>query len=318
MARKSTFIPEGGFYKGNTHCHSLFSDGRLSVRQLKDAYKGRGYQFHVFSDHDIYSNWNELNDDSFCVIQGFEGKLILNENKWHEWHFVIIPGSKTARLAAKKPFFKHMEKVPMIPFTGLDSVRQYIDEMAERGYSVILCHPHWSTIEYDEVLQLKGLIGCEVYNYCSDILENMGESNVFWDACMRRGMKLWATAADDNHNGYGLDSVYCDSFGGFIQVKARALTEEDICESIACGSFYASQGPEIYDFYIEEGIAHFTCSPVKKIYINGHIRQIGVALAEEDRYLTSFAGKLQGSEIYVRIECYDEKGKKAYTNPIYL
>jgi hypothetical protein len=116
-----------------------------------------------------------------------------------------------------------------------------------------------------------------------------------------------------------LDSNKNDSFGGFIVVKAKSLTEQDICDAIAAGSFYASQGPEIHDFYIEDGTIHFSCSPCARIYATGDLRQAKVAIAEQDEpLLTQFSAKLTGDEKYVRMECYDEHGRKAYTNPIFL
>ena len=30
------------FYKGNMHCHSTLSDGKLSPSEIKDAYKKNG------------------------------------------------------------------------------------------------------------------------------------------------------------------------------------------------------------------------------------------------------------------------------------
>ena len=42
--RKSTLFTEGGFYKGNIHCHSTRSDGRLTPAQQVEAYKQHGYE----------------------------------------------------------------------------------------------------------------------------------------------------------------------------------------------------------------------------------------------------------------------------------
>ena len=41
---KRFLLPEGGrFYKANLHCHSTLSDGALTIGELKEAYKSRGY-----------------------------------------------------------------------------------------------------------------------------------------------------------------------------------------------------------------------------------------------------------------------------------
>ena len=33
----------GNFYKANLHCHSVYSDGKLTVEELKERYKEKGY-----------------------------------------------------------------------------------------------------------------------------------------------------------------------------------------------------------------------------------------------------------------------------------
>lgn len=41
------------WYKGNTHTHSLWSDGDAAPEHISDWYKGHGYDFLVMSDHNI-------------------------------------------------------------------------------------------------------------------------------------------------------------------------------------------------------------------------------------------------------------------------
>ena len=68
----------------------------------------------------------------------------------------------------------------------------------------------------------------------------------------KSGKKIFAISADDNHNKYPLDDPRFDSFGGFIMIKAKELKYEPIINALRNGDFYASQGPEIYDLYIEK------------------------------------------------------------------
>jgi hypothetical protein len=42
-----------GWYKGNTHTHSLWSDGDAAPEKIADWYKSHGYSFLVLSDHNI-------------------------------------------------------------------------------------------------------------------------------------------------------------------------------------------------------------------------------------------------------------------------
>ena len=98
-------------------------------------------------------------------------------------------------------------------------------------------------------------------------------------------------------------------------VKAKSFTQEGIIEAVDTGSFYASMGPEIHDFYVEDGEAVVKCSPCERICLSGNrgkvMRALGVDLME---------GRipLKGNETFVRVQCVDKYGHIAYSNPIFL
>lgn len=58
------FAESPKWYKGNLHCHSYWSDGRLLPEQVADWYKDRGYNFVCISDHgDLQTrldNWKQV------------------------------------------------------------------------------------------------------------------------------------------------------------------------------------------------------------------------------------------------------------------
>ena len=112
------------------------------------------------------------------------------------------------------------------------------------------------------------IIGMEVFNYGCQISENTGCAELMYDLLLRKGKRLWGFASDDNHNLFPFDSPANDSFGGYLMVKAHELTEEGVAKAIWDGSFYASQGPEINDFYVEDGRVYLTCSPAERVYIS--------------------------------------------------
>lgn len=307
------------FYKGNIHTHSTVSDGMLTPEEVVSEYKKRGYDFLAFTEHEIYSNYTRFESPGFITIQGVEFRVRMPKGDVRDYHFILLPGSDEDRQNAVLPMFAHGENLGIPLCNNYGDIQAHIDGFRQRGYMVMINHPFWSRIEYDEILPFNSIFGMEVFNFSTQIIENMGESNVIWDALLRNGKRLWGTAVDDNHNNYPIDSAKCDSFGGFIAVKADALGERELCNAISEGSFYASMGPEIYEFCIEKDVVHFECSPVEKIYINGHGRQIHSRIAEsKDQLLTGFDVKLMGDEKYVRMEIYDTGGKKAYTNPIFL
>lgn len=315
---KTTLLTKGCFYKGNIHSHTTRSDGRLSPEDVIKIYQKSGYDFIAITDHNVFADLTKYNTESFIIIPGIEITPPVPEGEIRDYHFLALAGPDDCLAKAELPGYTDNQRLKLQPCHSYEDLQNLIDDQCRRGYMVTINHPFWTRAEYDQILPLKNLVAMEVFNFGAHILENMGESATCWDALMRNGMKLWGTAVDDNHNIFPLDGEGNDSFGGFIMVKAKSLLQRDICSAIAQGSFYASTGPEIYDFYVENNEVHFRCSPATRIYINGDVRQIRQKYAEKGKLLTEFTSKLYGNEKYVRVECYDENGKKAYTNPIWL
>src|SRR5206468_11220511 len=67
----------GRWYKGNTHTHTLNSDGDSTPDDVVKWYREHGYNFLVLSDHNFLTTVDGLNavhgaDDKFLVIKGEE------------------------------------------------------------------------------------------------------------------------------------------------------------------------------------------------------------------------------------------------------
>ena len=73
--------------------------------------------------------------------------------------------------------------------------------------------------------------------------------------------------------------------------------------------------PEIYDFRVEDGVAKIECSPVASVeFISWRMPTHTVNGVS----LTSAETKLPEGQSYVRASVIDEKGRRAWTNPIWL
>ena len=81
------------------------------------------------------------------------------------------------------------------------------------------------------------------------------------------------------------------------------------------GHFYSSSGPTIHDWGIDDaGNAYLTTSLCREVhYITYPAR--GKSFTG---YLTETRYELKGGEAYIRAECVDFAGNRAWTNPIYL
>ncbi len=61
--------------------------------------------------------------------------------------------------------------------------------------------------------------------------------------CCAKGNRLFCVAADDNHNALcPFGDPLCDSFGGFVMVKAEELTYDAVIKALLHGDFYSSIG----------------------------------------------------------------------------
>ena len=74
-----TVVPTGPmrWYKGNTHTHTLNSDGDSTPDDVVRWYREHGYQFLVLTDHNFHTRVEGLNtlhaaDDRFLVVRGEE------------------------------------------------------------------------------------------------------------------------------------------------------------------------------------------------------------------------------------------------------
>src|SRR5262245_57597844 len=65
------------WYKGNTHTHTLNSDGDSTPDEVVRWYRSHGYQFLVLTDHNFLTSVDGLNalhaaNDKFLVVKGEE------------------------------------------------------------------------------------------------------------------------------------------------------------------------------------------------------------------------------------------------------
>src|SRR5262245_6177682 len=77
QAPQSPAPPGGRWYKGNTHTHTLNSDGDSTPDDVVRWYREHGYRFLVLTDHNVLTSVDGLNalhgaDEQFVVVRGEE------------------------------------------------------------------------------------------------------------------------------------------------------------------------------------------------------------------------------------------------------
>ena len=135
---------------------------------------------------------------------------------------------------------------------------------------------------------------------------------------LRTGHKIFAIAADDNHNAHPDGSPKSDSFGGFTVIKAEKLEYRTITKALEDGHFYASTGPEIYELWYEDGKVHIRCSDAVKITMNTGVRHAGVAYPGNGDFVNEAEFKIDPEWIYFRLTVTDASGKQAWTSAYFI
>lgn len=316
MAERIYLLPEEGTaYKANLHCHTTYSDGRLTPEEIKEAYMGQGYQIVAITDHRHYQWHQSLCDKDFLALAAME--VDINE------HFKV-PGDfsrvKTYHInlydTIPEQFVEEKQKdlLPERKYHDTDYINEYIRKMKEYGFFACYNHPYWSLQNYDDYKNLRGFWGMEIYNYGCEHDGLYGFNPQSYDEILRQGNRLFCVATDDNHNYRPFGDPLCDSFGGFIMVKAKELTYEAVTEALLRGDFYSSMGPEIYNISVKDGTLEIETSPVEKIYVVTSGRNCYKKLAPSGETITGAAFELDGTEEYIRIQIRDGQGRYACSN----
>jgi hypothetical protein len=290
------------WFKGNLHCHSTVSDGRLDPRSVAGLYRGSGWDFLAFTEHEIYTDLEEFNDESFLVLPGIEIGMGVPGHVDRCHHIVGIHRSFDSMLESK-----HMES-----FSHEDDFQGSIDRLLDADYMAVYCHPVWSRAQFQDVAELDGFFAIEIFNNGCVLESHTGLGAAYWDYLLRQGRIVWGVATDDAHH------ILPDTCGGWVMVNASSLTRADITKALYEGRFYSSTGPEIYAFEIQGDKCLVSCSPVESIHFVSYERRGRSYHAFPGRQLSSAVHKLHGDEVYVRVECVDRYGRTAWSNPIFL
>jgi hypothetical protein len=318
--RNIRFFEEGfRFYKGNLHSHTTSSDGSLTAEQAALKYRGAGYHFLCITEHEQFTARTELGDTDFLILPAVEWSSVLRDgNRPVKCHHVLgIEGTRAMLAAAAKPPLRPGDRLPPLPYDGVATARRMCRELNDRGCMAVYNHPLWSRVTPADFGLLDGFAAMEIHNYSCELEDFTGFAEVYWDQLLSMGSRVRGVSTDDNHNKQFPD----DSCGGWVQVYAQDLTQDHIVTSLINGQFYASSGPEIIRYGIEDGVCYVECSPCRQIHFvsGGQIHTGSTLWSRTDTDdLTRAEHRLSGKEGYIRIRCQRRDGKTAWTNALFL
>ncbi|MFP6589763.1 MAG: CehA/McbA family metallohydrolase, partial [Candidatus Latescibacterota bacterium] len=291
---------DGYFWvKGNLHCHTTNSDGRVAPQERLDQYVAQGYDFLSLTDHRKITRVDSVDvPDDFVLIQGAELHPA-NPFGGQVHHFVCLNIHEDMACGTMPP-------------------QHVIDNVNKQGGQVWLAHPHWSSINIiRDTLPLKGFTGIEVFNSTCRFM-GRGEGSVHWDDWMSLEDRVYPCLANDDTHGAPEDSR--DTYESWTMARVKERTTEAVLEALATGASYGSTGPEIHSIEVtRDGDAtqmHVKCSEARRIHAvtdtNGtEYRESGELFTEAD-----FA--LRKGAKWVRLEISGPQGDKAWSNPVDL
>ena len=282
----------GNRYKGNTHLHTPASDGGTPVEEVEKMYAGAGYDFLFRADHWVLSDvQGEQRSSPLLWMDGIE--LDGRDHTGAYYHVVCL--GKFEGLSREMGF------VP-----ALEAVRA-------QGGLLILAHPNWTGNTFDDAFR-HGFHGVEVYNHVCRWLNGKGDGLAFWDAMLGRAPATLGFASDDAH----LRPEHPGWNGGWVMVYAPECSPKALMSAIRKGRYYSSCGPDFHSIEVHDRTVSIRTSPVQFVRLVGSGAH-GVRLGSfgQER-LTEAELEIPEGFDYVRVEIEDERGKRAWTNTLFV
>ena len=297
------------WYKGNTHTHTLNSDGDSTPDDVVRWYREHGYQFLVLTDHNFVTSVAGLNalhgaDERFLVIRGEEVSDRYEDKSLH------INGLDV-----------NAEVAPQGGSSVVDVLQRNVDAIRRANGIPHINHPsfRWS-ITAQELQQVRNNRLFEIFNGHPQV-NNVGGGGVpgleeAWDAILTDGTLLYGIAVDDAHRFKAPGNPDVAGPGrGWVAVRAPRLEARALLDGLERGDFYASTGVELSDYHATT--RQMTVTVKATAFSKYRIQFIG----KGGRVLNEVAEpaatyEIRGNEGYVRARVVESNGRMAWAQPI--
>ncbi len=293
MVFENPFEAEGDWLKGNLHTHTTLSDGQQSPQERVAAYEARGYDFLALTDHEHLAEPSGLAANRMIVIPGIETSCS-NPTGGPGYHLVGLDLPDWFRL----PRAKHIQTV--------------VDAINDACGLAVIAHPYWTGQNVKDLEIVRDYAAIEVFNATCEVTIGKGTSSVHWDDLLAQGRRAFGLAVDDTH------AVTRDAFQGWVLAKCAERSKGAVMEALARGRFYATCGPTIEAVRIDGSRVSVVTSPVACIRFIADSARGRLIRGDDGSPVTSGDYSIAGCEVYVRIECTDQLGRSAWSNPIFL
>lgn len=301
--------PGGRWYKGNTHTHTLNSDGDSTPDDVVRWYREHRYDFVVLTDHNFLTDVTALNalhgaDDKFLVIKGEEVSSRFEDKPLH------INGLDVSRRVEAQ------EGVSVV-----DVLQKNVNAIRSADGIPHINHPNFGwAITADELAAVRNNRLFEIFNG-HPMVNNAGGGGrpsleQMWDAILSRGILLYGIAVDDAHHfKRPWDRASSRPGQGWVAVRAARLEARAILDAMERGDFYASTGVELSDYRVAGDLITVrvkeTASSRYRIQFIGRGGQV---LSETPAGAASY--RMRPEDGYVRAKVLESNGLLAWTQPV--
>ncbi|HEX2723706.1 MAG TPA: serine hydrolase [Gemmatimonadaceae bacterium] len=299
----------GRWIKGNTHTHTLESDGDSPPAVVTKWYKDHGYNFLVLSDHNVWVDPARLS--SFV-----------------DSSFILIPGEELTSRFGTKPVHVNGLNIPGVIAAATDStllgtIQKNVDAVRKVEGVPHINHPNfgWAiTQDVLEKVQNDKLI--EIHNG-HPLVHNEGGGDspgmeAVWDYLLTRGKRIFGIAVDDAHAFQGEFAPGRSNPGrGWVTVRAGKLEAREIMTQLEKGRFYASSGVELDSVIVRQtNLAIFIRNRGDFKFTTQFIGRDGVVLSTTGANPATYT--LSGNETYVRPRVRNSAGEVAWLQPLFV
>ena len=322
--------PARRWYRGNTHAHTLNSDGDSPPDVVVRWYRQHGYHFTFITDHEYVTDVAPLNalfgaPGRFLVMAGQEVTQRIADpahaSGVREAHVNALGVTRVIRPLGER----NIAPPPMAA-----TYARNLAEIRRAGAVPQVNHPNfrWS-VPLAELLDLPDSTLLEIANAHTGV-NNLGgadssgrwmpSTEALWDSLLTRGKLIFGVADDDSHSfrPEGAEDPDLTRPGrAWVMVRADTLTAEAILRSLARGDFYSSTGVALRDYRADAREIQLEIAP------SGDRRFVIEFIGSGGRVLATATGhraryQITGSEGYVRARVTDSHGRRAWMQPVML
>jgi hypothetical protein len=298
------------WYKGNTHAHTLESDGDSTPEEVTRWYKDQGYQFLVLSDHNV-----------LVGIEALARQFAVPEQ------FLLVPGEEVTDAYAKKPLHINGLNVARLVEAQhggsvLDTLQRNVDAIRDARGVPHINHPNFGwAITPGELQRLERYRLLEIFNG-HPLVNNLGGGDApgmeeVWDRLLRAGRRVYGIAVDDAHYFKRPWDPRAPKPGqGWVVVRAPRLEPAALMASMEAGEFYASTGVAFEAYRADASAIVVRVRPLGDTRYRISVVGPNGVIEAVDGPAARFA--LTGRRGYARLVVEDSNGAKAWGQPVFL